>query len=281
MEELAARSGRILPPVGSDVWKQFDAIHSLMKEYPSELPRLTREVLEDYESDGVEYIELRTTPSIHYPAGPEEYVASVVNVIASWNAEEGHSLVAKLLLSLNRQHDTAESSERTLTLAKLHAPTVVGIDFSGNHTFGNYDLFTPILTKALVEYKLPLAIHVGEEKCFADQDDLLLRTLIPLAPAPNMVRIGHGIFLHYHTLEYCASVGVPLEVCITSNLMCNVHFENDPKNHHIHKVPANLKLLLGNCDDKLVFNTTTPREIDLATPYVHDGLEMKRFRFSA
>ena len=163
----------------SDCFLLFDVIHAVVQT-PEVVYRITREVIEDLEADGVTYAELRTTPRRDVMTA-EEYVHAVLSAISDYEKSVSHStcntfsefysdyqnsakavahvprkiIIVRLLLSINRAQGVA-SAENTVALAhELRTQEgglgkyIVGIDFSGNPYSGDFRHFVPILRPPL------------------------------------------------------------------------------------------------------------------------------------
>lgn len=89
----------------------------------------TNSVLQDFEQDGVVYLELRTTPRAIPSAGldKEAYVTTILGCIRDFN-KKSHTMTASLILSIDRRNDL-ETAMDVVRLASLYRDRgVVGID---------------------------------------------------------------------------------------------------------------------------------------------------------
>lgn len=93
----------------------------------------TKAVLQDFEDDGVVYLELRTTPRGFPESGltTEGYVDTVLSAIEEFNLS-GSPMKTKLILSVDRR-DSPEKARACLDLAlKYKHRGVVGLDLCGD-----------------------------------------------------------------------------------------------------------------------------------------------------
>lgn len=76
-----------------------------MIETGEQLRRITREVIEDFMSDGVIYAEIRTTPRefvIGHHLTEKEGIDIILDEIRRSEREYGNKIIVRLLLSINR-----------------------------------------------------------------------------------------------------------------------------------------------------------------------------------
>ena len=166
----------------------FQAIHSMIRSKETVL-KVLLEVLEDFMSENVIYLELRSTPrnlegksfnirfssfilitwlifqpSI-FPDGTTklEYIDLLVSTIEMHNELYGDRMLVRLLISIDRSK-SLEENEETVELAlgvRTRSKVIVGIDLSGNPLKGNFVSFLPILKKCS-ESGLFITIHTAE-----------------------------------------------------------------------------------------------------------------------
>ena len=211
------------------------------------LARVVREALEDAAADGVEYIELRSTPRLLNGAGDasaralgiplnieqrdlplHRYVAVVGAAIVD-AAKAMPQLIARLLISLDRSASedmqascarvaTAWNCENIFGLAPFPNSTsrlVVGVDVSGDPRKGDIRTLLSLLDD-LRNIGLKISIHLGEIKG-ADAD---AETAAVIKWKPD--RIGHLAIVESLGLAALSTLGIdapPVEVCPTSNAL--------------------------------------------------------------
>ncbi|KAJ6769519.1 ADENOSINE DEAMINASE [Salix purpurea] len=172
-----------------EVFKLFDLIHILTTDHKT-VTRITKEVVEDFASENVVYLELRTTPKKNDSIGmsKQSYMEAVIeglravtavdidfvphkintqdslNSIAMNDACDGtrrKKTYVRLLLSIDRR-ETTEAAIETVKLAlEMRGVGVVGIDLSGNPDVGEWNTFLPAL-KFAQEQGLYITLHCGE-----------------------------------------------------------------------------------------------------------------------
>lgn len=205
----------------------FDIIHKTITTL-SAVRRVTGEVLDDFEGDGVAYLELRTTPRALQDADAERYVRTVLGVIDGHECGSGalrdgrtvhgagRRMCTRLILSIDRT-GSIEQAMATVHIAitlrqeaiAAGAPArIVGIDFSGNPTKGTFATFIPAFAAAR-DAGLRIAVHTAE----VDRPD---DTSVILAFRPD--RLGHALTLTPDHISSLEEHPIPIELCPTSNL---------------------------------------------------------------
>lgn len=172
----------------------------------------TKSVLQDFQDDGVVYLELRTTPRLIKQAGitKEAYVQLVLSTIASF---ESPTMVTKLILSIDRRNSEEEAFEVVDLALRYRDQGVVGVDLCGDPAKGNVDIFRSAFAKAK-ENGLKTTIHFAEAPQSASEHEL--RTLLSFGPD----RIGHVIHVPDAIKEVIIERKLGLELCLS----CNVKF---------------------------------------------------------
>jgi len=182
-------------PVGErdldECFKYFSVLHEVLNSREI-LRRIVREVFEDFRSDNVVYLELRTTPRcIKNPNTGEilvskvEYVRTVIEAIKEFE-KEGRMLI-KLIISVDRAKGLQDGMEN-IQLSQIDELRyyIVGIDFSGNPKSISFkDLHS--LFELCRQCKLKVTVHIGEHWQDADVDYILEEI------RPD--RIGHAVCL--------------------------------------------------------------------------------------
>ncbi|XP_057421351.1 N6-mAMP deaminase-like isoform X2 [Lotus japonicus] len=221
----------------TEVFKLFDVIHILTTDHTS-VKRIAKEVVEDFASENVVYLELRTTPKKNDSLGMSKrsYIEAVleglravssVDVAFTPYSEELTSLsnpvlsvtndicngsmrkkiFVRLLLSIDRR-ETAEAAMETVMLAlEMRSFGVVGIDLSGNPAVGEWITYLQALRFAR-EQGLYVTLHCGEVPNSKEIHDML--DFLPH-------RIGHACFFDEEHWIKLKSSNIPVELCLTSN----------------------------------------------------------------
>ncbi|KAF1957707.1 Metallo-dependent hydrolase [Byssothecium circinans] len=187
-------------------------IYKLCNTLPS-IEYSTKAVLNDFQSDGVTYLELRTTPR----AIPENnitkdaYITTILTLLHAHNTNPANSMKAHLILSIDRRHTPTQASE-TVSLALKHRRNgVVGLDLCGDPSKGDVRAFTPAFQRAREE-GLPITLHFAEIEESASQAEL--ETLLSWRPG----RIGHVIHVSPAFRERIVAEGVGVELCLSCNV---------------------------------------------------------------
>lgn len=171
-------------------------------------------MLDDFQADGVVYLELRTTPR----AIPEQniskdgYCRAVLNILREHNANPSSTMRAFLILSVDRRN-TAVEAEHVVDLAlKYQSAGVVGVDLCGNPAVGQVHIFTAAFKRAK-SAGLNITLHFAETE--ASASDLELETLLSWEPD----RLGHVIHVKDELRKRIEEQNIGVELCLS----CNVH----------------------------------------------------------
>ncbi len=190
------------------------------------LERAAYELCEDAAEENIAYIEIRFGPLLHTECGlsPRDVVQATVS--GCRRAKEAHGIEAGLLLTALRNESTERSMEVAQLAAQFRGKGVVGFDLAGPERG-----FPPTSHRAAVELAhdagVPVTLHAGEGCCPEH-----IKEALDLGAA----RIGHGVTLFKLPAveERVAKLGIPLEVCPTSNLqVCS--FMNDYADHPLKR----------------------------------------------
>ena len=185
---------------------------------------------------------------LYPPARP----ASAAALAAAFRDRHGagaasHFQAASLLISVDRSASVADA-EATVALAaqlRAHGHPVAGIDLSGNPFSKTFADFAPALTTAKQQHALPVTLHFAETDSAADADGML-------AFAPD--RLGHAALLTPELFRRVRASAAPVEVCLTSNLLCKLHASLDT--HPFLSFHSQKHVWLPCTDDMGVFGST-------------------------
>ncbi|MEW5826795.1 MAG: adenosine deaminase [Candidatus Bipolaricaulota bacterium] len=193
---------------------------------PSALTRAAYELCADAAAENVIYIEPRFAPLLHtrLDLKPRDVVAAVL--LGLRQAHEEFGIETGLLLTALRQNSTEESIETVQLAAQFRREGVVGFDLAGPER-----LFPLLKHRKAVEFAHDAGLHVtlhAGEGCCPEQ----IREAIDLGAD----RIGHGVHLLEapRTERRVAELGIPLEMCPTSNLQVG-GFLRSYKDHPIQR----------------------------------------------
>ena len=239
----------------------FGAIHKTVTSVATVL-RIANEVLSDFASDNVKYLELRTTPRDLNDADAEGYVRALLSTLQKYEASQRGPwpMTVRLILSIDRSGSAERAMSTVRLLERLWAdPTsggrayIVGVDFSGNPTRSCFSVFVPAF-EAARQLGLKVAVHSGEIDHAAD-------TAAILKFRPD--RLGHALLLSPSDVATLRAAPIPIELCPTSNLK-TLRLAGLQE----HPTMA-LWLQSGypvsiSTDDSSVFSTTSSRELALA-----------------
>ena len=165
-------------------FKLFSITHKILSNKEN-LKRVTREVLEHFESVNTIYLELRTTPrNIYATSDPAEllvskkdYVDTVLGVIEDFSKTS--KMIVRLILSVDRARGLADGIE-TIELANKFKATseyLVGIDFSGNPKVFSFKDFQSCFDLCR-KYNFKMTIHTAE--FWEDTDvDFIIKEIRP------------------------------------------------------------------------------------------------------
>ncbi len=174
------------------------------------LERAAYELCVDAAAENVIYIEIRFAPLLHtrLELKPRDVVTSVLAGMS--RAEQELGVESGLILTALKQESTEHSIETVQLAAQFRRSGVVGIDLAGPERS-----FPPLKHRKAVEFAhdagLHVTIHAGEG-CCPEQ----IKEAVDLGAE----RIGHGVYLFQapKTESRVAELGIPLEMCPTSNL---------------------------------------------------------------
>ncbi|KAJ4260563.1 hypothetical protein NW762_007306 [Fusarium torreyae] len=254
-----------MPEGKHDYNLQTSYIYNLITDEES-VRYTTNSVLTDFLNDGVCYLELRTTPRSTPQLSAEQYIATLLNTISSFEAKNPE-LHTRLILSVDRRH-TPEQAAFTLSLAlKYRKEGVVGLDLCGDPTArpgGDISVFTPVFQQAKKQ-GLEVTVHFAEAEASGSKEELEI--LLSWEPG----RLGHVIWEDEETKKEIARRGLCLELCLSCNVragMVRGGFEGHHFGHWRGVEGPNISL---STDDVGVFGSPLSNEYRLVAR--HFGLD--------
>jgi adenosine deaminase len=259
-----------------------DYIYNLVNDRES-IAYATRSVIEDFQHDGVRYLELRTTPRSIPGAGisREEYVKIVLEALSQYHEAQLDSeanstdlIEVHLILSIDRTMTASEADEIVTLAAKysgpspvpttsspasnpqLPPPKVVGIDLCGNPTKGEVSIFTPSfqLAKTL---NLKITVHFAEVSASSTEHELT--TLLSWSPD----RLGHAINIPSHLKQVIKDRKLGLELCLSCNVLAEMT-QGGFKGHHFGEWKNSGCPIALSTDDVGVFESSLANEYFIA-----------------
>ncbi|EPE29922.1 Metallo-dependent hydrolase [Glarea lozoyensis ATCC 20868] len=186
-------------------------IYGLCNDLPS-ITTTTNSVLDSFASDGVIYLELRTTPRAIPSANitTTDYIRTILSCITTSNTHT--PMKTSLILSIDRRSTLATAHE-VVTLALAHRTAgVIGIDLCGDPSVGDISIFGPAFARA-ADANLPITLHFAEAPWSSRPEELW--KLLEYNPR----RIGHVIHVPGDVKREIERRGIGLELCLS----CNVH----------------------------------------------------------
>lgn len=223
---------------------KFDFPIKVMQK-KEDLYRVTFELIEDAQKDGIRYIELRFAPYFHTAEGlkVEEVVETVLSAMKA--AEKKYDIYSGLILCIMR-HEPISKAIDVVNLAKRYMKNgVVAVDLAGNESD-----FPPEIHKAAFDIAyangLNITIHAGETG--------ICENIMKSISILHATRIGHGVFAYKDskTLDYLVKNQITLEMCPKSNV--DTKAVASYKNHPIKRyLESGLRITL-NTDNRTVSN---------------------------
>lgn len=245
-----------------DCFEKFKLIHTI-SDSAEDLYIITCDVIQEFATENVKYLELRSTPREVTATGltRDGYVEAVLRAIHNSSHLD---IVVRFLLAIDRRQGV-DIARTTVDLAARYKDSsngvVVGVDLSGNPKVGDARDYLPVLIDAQNK-GLKLALHLAEVPA-PNETTALLEQL-----GGRMVRIGHGTCLQPETGGSQAMVdlvrhhNIPLELCLTSNVKGQTVANY---NQHQFQFWYNMGHPCVICtDDKGVFNTSLSEEYAIA-----------------
>ena len=244
------------PPTSlKECFDYFSLVHQTIQSQAT-LEEVATAVMESFASQGVTYLELRTSPK-NLPDGttPEEYLDRVIQLSSPQGME------VKWLISIDRARGLNYAQQiKSLALNNKNNPNLVGIDFSGHPAKGHFRDFIPILEQ-LRQEGLGLTVHCAETPECHDTDDIL-----DFSPD----RLGHAVWLNKAQERIVLEKAIPIEVCYTSNLIAaGTHHDHHPVSHWF----AQEHPFIICTDDQGLFDSPIHKEYQLVEKHLDTSLE--------
>ncbi|GAU18362.1 hypothetical protein TSUD_202510 [Trifolium subterraneum] len=262
----------------AEVFKLFDVIHILTTDHAT-VTRITKEVVEDFASENVVYVELRTTPKKNESKGMSKhsYIEAVLEGLRAvssvdvdfiphseelknlsnpllsttndkCNENTRKKIFVRLLLSIDRRETTEAAMETVMLALEMGHFGVAGIDLSGNPAVGEWVTYLPAL-KFAREQGLCVTLHCGEVPNSREIHDML--DFLP-------ERIGHACFFEEDHWRKLKSSKIPVELCLTSNIR-TLSVPSIDAHHFVDLYNAKHPVVLCT-DDSGVFSTSVSNE---------------------
>ncbi|CZT04079.1 probable adenosine deaminase [Rhynchosporium agropyri] len=187
-------------------------IYELCNDQDS-LIQTTNSVLSSFSSDGVVYLELRTTPRAIPSANitKDDYIRTILTCINTHSLTPGTTMKTNLIISIDRRNTLATALEVVSLALKYRSSGVVGIDLCGDPSIGDISIFAPAF-KLAREANFPITIHFAELPASSTPEEL--RILLEYMPQ----RIGHVINVPDDIKEEIVKRKLGLELCLSCNV---------------------------------------------------------------
>ncbi|KAF2659608.1 Metallo-dependent hydrolase [Lophiostoma macrostomum CBS 122681] len=177
----------------------------------------TKAVLQDFQRDGVVYLELRTTPRRVTEQGisKDDYIKTVVAQLREHNRDKSNSLQAFLIISVDRRNTVAEAEEAVDLAIKYQPDGVVGIDLCGDPAQGDVRIYTATFARAKAA-GLKITLHFAETENSASDEEL--HTLLSWQPD----RLGHVVHVNDEIRKAIERQDIGVELCLSCNVLAKM-----------------------------------------------------------
>jgi aminodeoxyfutalosine deaminase len=270
LQEMARQKGRLIEetedwieerrrqgfryPQFSDFLKAFKLL-SLLLETPEDYALATTRLVEDLAAENVRYAELTLSAGvILWKKQPLEAIFEAVAEAASEASGRSGVRIAWIFDAV-RQFGPDQARRVVNIAARFRHQGVVAFGIGGDEVRGPAETLVDVYREAR-DLGLHVTAHAGEAA-----GPLSVRDAVELLGAE---RIGHGTSAARDaaTLQLLAERGIPVEVCLTSNLATGVigTIEEHPLPQFLE---AGVRVTL-NSDDPAMFATNLEEEMKIA-----------------
>ncbi len=196
--------------------KMFDAPLQVMQDETS-LARVTKELIEDLDKQGLAYAEIRFAPQLHTNKSLSQRQA--IEAVLEGRRQGLQNCpnikigIICCMMCVGTEDLNWDANMETATITHEYLDKgVVCLDLAGAEGFVPLSNFAPLFEKAK-QLGTPLICHAGDS-----QDWTTVKDAIEM----GAVRIGHGHHVYENPClsRYCADHGIALEICPTSNVHC-------------------------------------------------------------
>jgi len=221
--------------------------------------RVAYENVEDAQSEGIDYIELRYSPwfmAESHGMDPAEVMEACADGVRA--AERDTGVRANIIGILSRTYG-AETCMKELDAILAHRDHIVAVDLAGDELRYPAQLFKAHF-KRVRDAGLHVTIHAGE----ADGPQSVWSAIHDL----GATRIGHGFraIEDPALVDFLAEQGIGLEICPTSNLHTST--VKDYASHPIKPLAEGGVKFCLNTDDPGISAIDIAHEYDVAAPAV-------------
>jgi len=210
-----------------DYLERFELTLSVMQD-ASALERVSFELVEDCAAENVRYVEIRFCPALSTRTGLDAQEVLDAMLRGMDRASATFGVRARAIVCALRTTDPSVSVEMAELAAANRDRGVAAFDLAGAEA--GYPVDEHVEAFAIARQAgLPITVHAGEGYGSAS-----IRQAIELAHAD---RIGHGTRLleDPELLAVVKERGIPLEVCVTSNVQTRVAktYESHPVRRYV------------------------------------------------
>ncbi len=271
--ELAKKKGCTMPAdtlEGYEAWmekcshsgsvneylKMFDVPLQVMQD-PDSLTRITKELIEDLNKQGLAYAEIRFAPQLHTYEGMSQ--SQAIEAVLEGrrqglleNPDIRIGIICCMMCIGTEDLNWDANMETAMITHKYLDQGVVCLDLAGAEGFVPLSNFAPLF-KTAKDLGTPLICHAGDS-----QDWRTVKDAIDM----GAVRIGHGhhVYENPWLSRYVADHDIALEICPTSNVHCETResYEMHPAwNLYTIGVPVTI-----NTDNMTMSRITLENEYD-------------------
>lgn len=222
-------------------------------------------VCRDCARDNIRVLELRFSPvfmTLESPHGWDELLHAVLK--GARRAETEFEIEVGFIVGISRSNGIKPALRAVNIAAEYSGLGVVGVDLFGDEEAFPPELFVTAFQVAR-ESGLNITVHAGE-----GGGETNIRVAVEKLGAQ---RIGHGvrIFNDPEMMNWLKDRGVPLEICLTSNVQTRT--VPDLRSHPVRRLYDHGIRISLNTDDPAISDTTFSRELLLAMEYFNFSLE--------
>ncbi len=270
--ELAQKQGIELPGKTLEGFRQFlidcsnaDSVNEYLKMFDDplkvmqdreSLARITAEVVEDLDAQGLAYAEIRFAPQLHMQKGMSQDDA--VEAVLEGYKRVKDKVKMKVgfitcMMSIGPETVNWDANMETVEVCKRWlGKGVVALDLAGAEGIVPLSNFGPLFEKAR-KYNLPIICHAGDSQDWKTVEDAINF---------GVSRIGHGhhIYENPYLCRVAADNSIALEVCPTSNVQCKTR-----ESYRMHTAQNLLNMGIPvtiNTDNPTLTRTTLDLEYD-------------------
>ncbi len=227
----------------------------------SDLEEVAHEHLVRIGRAGTAYVEFMLSPPHERRGGiPFAHQLAALDRAAD-QARELTGIECRVIATAVRHLGPDAAIDAARTAIACRSPRLVGFGLTGNELMHEAAEFRPAFAIAHSE-GLKVTAHAGEH--------LGPETILPAIEALGLDRVGHGVRAAESpvVMAALARLGIPLEVCLSSNVALGVC--SDVDQHPIAALAAAGCVVTLGTDDPAFFSTTPAREYGLARRAIGD-----------